>query len=234
MTRLRFLFTLCTLALVGCATPPITDTPASTTTATYPALATPIPTRLMDVSIIASATPTRDLVYVFPIFPVEDATYQCGHHDYPAIDIAAPEGSQFLAVTSGEIDFVQHTDEWSGLTDDPVTRGGLSIALVGDDGVRYYGSHLSRIEEGIRAGVRVKAGQVIGATGTSGNAVGTIPHLHFGISHPTRPSDWIVRRGEVDPCEYITAWAAGEPLTPDLTQRVTHYPTAAPGMHHDE
>jgi murein DD-endopeptidase MepM/ murein hydrolase activator NlpD len=162
------------------------------------------------------------------------ASYQCGHHDYPAIDIAAPIGSQFLAVTSGIVDFVTHIDEWDGAVDDPVTRGGLAVAIVGDDGVRYYGSHLSSVEGGIKPGVRVVTGQVLGLTGDSGNAVGTTPHLHFGISHPTTPDDWIVRRGEIDPCEYVQAWANGIMLTPDLGLRAVSTPASSHHLPGDE
>ena len=55
--------------------------------------------------------------------------------------------------------------------------GGLQFNLKGTDGVEYIGSHLSAKE---RDG-RVSAGDVIGYVGTSGNARGTHPHLHFGM-----------------------------------------------------
>ena len=55
--------------------------------------------------------------------------------------------------------------------------GGLQFNLIGADGVEYIGSHLSAKE---RDG-KVNAGDVIGYVGTSGNAQGTHPHLHFGM-----------------------------------------------------
>jgi murein DD-endopeptidase MepM/ murein hydrolase activator NlpD len=55
--------------------------------------------------------------------------------------------------------------------------GGLQFNLKGSDGVEYIGSHLSAKE---RDG-RVNAGDIIGYVGTSGNAQGTHPHLHFGM-----------------------------------------------------
>lgn len=55
--------------------------------------------------------------------------------------------------------------------------GGLQFNLIGKDGVEYIGSHMS--EKG-KSG-SVQAGDVIGYVGTSGNAQGTHPHLHFGI-----------------------------------------------------
>jgi murein DD-endopeptidase MepM/ murein hydrolase activator NlpD len=90
----------------------------------------------------------------------------------------------------------------------------MSVAIIGDDGWRYYGSHLSGVAEGITPGVRVEAGQLLGWTGKSGNARGTPPHLHYGISRPTTPDDWQTRRGEVPPYEYLRAWQRGEMVTP--------------------
>jgi LysM repeat protein len=55
--------------------------------------------------------------------------------------------------------------------------GGLQFNLHGSDGVEYLGSHLdSAGKKG-----KVAAGDVIGYVGTSGNAQGTSPHLHFGM-----------------------------------------------------
>ncbi|HLF59777.1 MAG TPA: LysM peptidoglycan-binding domain-containing protein [Acidimicrobiia bacterium] len=55
--------------------------------------------------------------------------------------------------------------------------GGLQFNLRGSDGVEYVGSHLdSKGKEG-----KVAAGDIIGYVGTSGNALGTRPHLHFGM-----------------------------------------------------
>ena len=91
---------------------------------------------------------------------------------------------------------------------------GLAVAIIVDDGLRYYGSHLSGIAPGISTGVRVKAGQLLGFVGASGDARGKTPHLHFGISHPTTPDDWKTRRGEIDPYPYLNAWKIGKNRTP--------------------
>jgi peptidoglycan LD-endopeptidase LytH len=152
------------------------------------------------------------------VFPVQGARVQYGaaHHTYPATDIFCPTGSLFVAPTSGVIDFVSYEDNWNPAADDPAIRGGLSVAMIGDDGVRYYGSHLSAISDGIVVGARVAAGQPLGLTGNSGNARSTPPHLHFGISRPTTPDDWSVRRGQISPYPYLQAWERGEALTPQL------------------
>jgi murein DD-endopeptidase MepM/ murein hydrolase activator NlpD len=57
--------------------------------------------------------------------------------------------------------------------------------------VRYYGSHLEWIAPGIRPGVPVKAGQLLGRVGTSGDARSVAPHLHFGISWETPKGDLV-------------------------------------------
>lgn len=154
--------------------------------------------------------------YVFPVQPLSSARYGRYHHDYPATDIFCPFGSRFVAPIAGVVDYVSRVDLWDPKVDDPGTRGGLSVALIGDDGVRYYGSHLSAVAPGIEPGVRVAAGQLLGRTGKTGSARNTPPHLHFGISRPTTPDDWFSRRGQVPPYPYLRAWARGQDLKPVL------------------
>jgi murein DD-endopeptidase MepM/ murein hydrolase activator NlpD len=155
-------------------------------------------------------------IYVFPVQPVKYTGYAEGYaaHGYPAIDIFAPAGWAFVAVTDGMVDFVSYTDTWDPVTDDPASRGGLSVAIIGDDGLRYYGSHLSSIADGISPGMRVLAGQTLGYVGKSGNARERGTHLHFGISRPTYPEDWRTRRGEIDPYAYLNAWREGINISP--------------------
>jgi hypothetical protein len=169
----------------------------------------------VSVTVAELVTPT----YVFPVQPAGLASYEQYHHDYPATDIFAPAGTSFVAVTDGTIDALSYQDRWDPAADDPALRGGLFVSLVGDDGVRYYGSHLSALVPGLRPGMRVTAGQLLGFVGNTGNARATAPHLHFGISLPTFPEDWAVRRGEVSPYPYLQAWQGGRPLTPDVGQK---------------
>ncbi len=151
--------------------------------------------------------------YMFPIINAA-CSYGPDHHTYPATDIFCPIGSEFVAVTDGVVDFVSRVDEWDPTTNRPEQRSGLAVAIIGDDGWRYYGSHLLSVTDGIEPGVRVSVGQSLGKLGRSGNARHTPPHVHFGISHPTTPDDWQVRRGEIWPYEYLRAWERGEMLTP--------------------
>jgi len=189
---------------------PATPTPKSVTpTAIAATAATPLD----------SATPAAAAQHVFPVQSDGKISYGRFHHDYPAADIFCPIGSVFVAVTNGVVDFVSRKDVWDPKVNDGATRGGLAVAIIGDDGVRYYGSHLSQVADGIAPGARVVAGQQLGLTGKSGDARFTDSHLHFGISHHTTPDDWQVRRGEISPYDYLRAWQRGEDATPDLSRR---------------
>jgi len=166
---------------------------------------------LSPVRIPAHAAP----IYTFPISGCS-YTYARAHHNYPATDILTKIGCSFVAPTSGTIDEVNRIDRFSWKTNKGADRGGLSVSMIGDDGVRYYGSHLSAIPANVVPGQKVNAGDLIGKTGNSGDAKGTTPHLHFGISWPT-PSGkniWWVRRGELYPWPFLDAWKAGKDLSP--------------------
>ena len=147
-------------------------------------------------------------------------SYGHTHHDYPATDMFAAKGCAIVAATSGRIDEVAATDRWSSTTNRGADRGGLSYSLVGDDGVRYYGSHLSALL--VHAGQRVRAGQLIGRVGNTGDARGIATHMHFGISWPTRPGIWWVRRGELYPWPYLDSWRAGGQRSPAAAVAALH------------
>ena len=165
----------------------------------------------------ASAAP----IYTFPVAGCT-VTYSKYHHDYPASDIFAKKGCAFVSPISGVVDEVNTVDKWSGKTNLGADRGGLSISIIGDDGLRYYGSHLSKIESSIVPGYKVATGEKLGEIGSTGSARGTKPHLHFGISYPTEKGIWWIRRGvglekgKTTPWKYLQAWQAGKDLKPRL------------------
>lgn len=165
---------------------------------------------LMFLSLPASA----EYKYAFPVSGCK-TTFPWYHHDYPAADIKARMGCAFVAPIGGVVQDVSRKDLWSGKTNLGKDRGGLSVSIIGDDGVRYYGSHLSKVETGIEPGVRVEIGQKLGEIGRTGSARGIPrPHLHFGISYQTEPGDWEIRRGAIKPWKYLESWKKGESLSP--------------------
>ena len=170
---------------------------------------------------VVLTTATAAPIYTFPIAGCS-VTYSKYHHDYPASDIFAKKGCAFVAPIAGVIDEVNTVDKWSGKTNKGADRGGLSISIIGDDGNRYYGSHLSKIETNIVAGIRVATGEKLGEIGSTGSAKGTKPHLHFGISYPTDKGVWWIRRGvglekgKTSPWKYLQAWQVGKDLKPKV------------------
>jgi murein DD-endopeptidase MepM/ murein hydrolase activator NlpD len=159
------------------------------------------------------APATASPIYAFPIVGCA-VTYAHSHHNYPATDILTKTGCKFVATTSGRVDEVNRRDKYNWKANRGADRGGLYVSIVGDDGVRYYGSHLSKVASGIEPGVRVSAGEVLGLIGTSGDARGTAPHVHYGISWPTPANIWWVRRGELYPWRYLDAWRVGKDASP--------------------
>jgi len=164
---------------------------------------------LLSQNTLALAAP----IYIFPVTGCA-VNYARAHHDYAATDILAKAGCKFVAPINGVIDEVNRTDRWSGKTNLGTDRGGLYVSIIGEDGVRYYGSHLRSIHPSIEPGVEVAAGRLLGRIGATGSARGTAPHLHFGISWPTPADTWWVRRGEVMPWKYLDAWKKGKDFSP--------------------
>ena len=170
---------------------------------------------------LSLTTATAAPIYTFPIAGCS-VKYGKYHHDYPATDIDAKKGCAFVAPIAGVIDEVNTVDKWSGKTNKGADRGGLSVSVIGDDGNRYYGSHLSKIEANIVPGYKVATGEKLGEIGTSGSAKGTKPHLHFGISYPTEKGVWWIRRGvglekgKTSPWKYLQAWQVGKDLKPKV------------------
>src|SRR3954471_20091108 len=120
-----------------------------------------------------SATPQRTppgkaTPYKFPI--AGKASYARTHHDYPASDIMAACGTPVVSPVNGGVLEVTLVDTWSAKVNAGASRGGLSWSILGDDGARYYGSHMQSLETNIRAGQRVTAGQRLGKVGETGDA----------------------------------------------------------------
>jgi peptidoglycan LD-endopeptidase LytH len=144
-----------------------------------------------------------ELEYSFPVQPVDEIAFSKGGHHYRGIDIFGKRGTIFVAPVSGVIEAIQRNDEWNKKTNDPEKKGGRWVSLLGDDGIRYYGSHLESVSDQVCVGQRVKSGDVLGYLGNSGNARGTPNHLHFGISYASTPYSWKTRRGEIEPYHFL-------------------------------
>jgi peptidoglycan LD-endopeptidase LytH len=127
-----------------------------------------------------TTTESRPPVVADFVFPVDGPNSfsntfgapRSGGRTHQGCDIMTARNTPLLAVVDGVITSTVPYN--TGL-------GGITIHLRGGNGTVYYYAHLSSIKDGIRAGVRVSAGQVIGYAGNTGNASGGAVHLHFEI-----------------------------------------------------
>lgn len=90
---------------------------------------------------------------------------------HEGVDIIAPKGNLIYAVVDGTITKVYNN---ASLT-------GNGVRLTQADGTYFFYAHLDTIAPNITVGTTVKAGQILGTNGATGNT--TTPHLHFEV-HP--------------------------------------------------
>jgi murein DD-endopeptidase MepM/ murein hydrolase activator NlpD len=94
-----------------------------------------------------------------------------GHRHHQGIDIFARRGTRVIAAAEGEVVRIGTTDP----------LGGNTVWIAGRGMRLYYYAHLDAFAPGLHVGQHVEAGELVGRVGTTGNARGTPPHLHFGV-----------------------------------------------------
>ena len=87
---------------------------------------------------------------------------------HTGVDLASKTGTPFYASGDGVVEKAQ----W-------VSGYGKYVEIKHVNGFETGYGHQSRIADGIKPGVRVRQGQIIGYVGSTGNSTG--PHLHFEI-----------------------------------------------------
>jgi murein DD-endopeptidase MepM/ murein hydrolase activator NlpD len=107
---------------------------------------------------------------------------------HKGVDIFAQRGTPVLAAADGVIGSMTTT----------APLGGTSLRLTATGGTAFYYAHLDRFAPGLTDGDRVRAGQVVGFVGNTGNAITTPPHLHFQV-HPAGGPP-------VPPVPYLDRW----------------------------
>ncbi|HWX09698.1 MAG TPA: lytic murein transglycosylase, partial [Gaiellaceae bacterium] len=120
------------------------------------------------------AAPSYSSGYVFPVGGgpgLVRASHT--HHDFPAVDIAAPMGSPLYALANSVV-----LRSWS--TPDPAC--GIGLTLRAFDGQIWTYCHLSVLDPAVVPGAALVAGQPVGLVGATGNATG--PHLHLQLQPP--------------------------------------------------
>ncbi|MCL6265654.1 M23 family metallopeptidase [Flagellimonas myxillae] len=145
------------------------------------------------------------------IIPVQDAStsswdkksfwaYPWGSSiTHKGIDIFADKGTPVIASTHG---VVVYTHEGG--------KGGKSVMVLGPKWRFHYYAHLEEIQTFPLK--PVKQGSVLGTVGTTGNAVGKPPHLHYAITTPV-PYVWL------QDSEAVQGWKKMFYLNPDTWLR---------------
>ncbi len=144
-------------------------------------------------------------------FGVAGPMWASGHHT--GLDLGAESGTTIVAAQAGTVTFTGNGGPYGNLT--KIDHGG---------GVETWYAHQSAFLTGV--GQQVRAGQPIGAVGSTGNSTG--PHLHFEVridGQISNPSPWlagapavpavglagqIVDAGQAEDLKVALANAAGE------------------------
>jgi murein DD-endopeptidase MepM/ murein hydrolase activator NlpD len=85
-------------------------------------------------------------------------------------DIFAPRGTPIFSATEGYVARIGDN-----------SLGGQTVSVVGAGGRTYYYAHLDSYAPRLAEGDYVTTQTLLGYVGTTGNAAGTPPHLHFGV-----------------------------------------------------
>lgn len=93
-----------------------------------------------------------------------------GARQHQGQDIFASRGTPVFSATDGYVISVAENK-----------LGGRTVSVVGAGGRVYYYAHLDQYVDDMSVGKRVTPETVLGYVGTTGNAAGTSPHLHFGV-----------------------------------------------------
>jgi murein DD-endopeptidase MepM/ murein hydrolase activator NlpD len=119
---------------------------------------------------------SNDSGYVFPVGGGPSiVSVSHHHHDYPAADIAAPEGAPVYALADSVV-----LRSWT----QPDPRCGIGLSLRASDGQEWTYCHLSYLDPTVVQGAVLTAGQSVGLVGHTGHATG--PHLHLQLDPPTQ------------------------------------------------
>jgi murein DD-endopeptidase MepM/ murein hydrolase activator NlpD len=158
--------------------------------------------------------------YVFPVYGQvsygdtfgaarSDVSYHHGD------DLFGQLGQPLLAVADGTLFSVG----WNKI-------GGNRLWLLDSQGNQFYYAHLSAFSTAAVNGAHVKAGEVVGFMGRTGDAEGTPYHLHFEV-HPVAFL-YLGYDGAVDPTPYLDAWGHQQDLPfPVLTGWAPNVPGGA-------
>ena len=121
------------------------------------------------------SAPSYSEGYVFPVGGgPNNVTASHTHHDYPAVDIAAPMGAPLYALANSVV-----VRSW----DVPDPSCGIGLTLRAFDGQVWTYCHMSVLDPNVVPGASLTAGEPVGLVGATGDATG--PHLHLQLQPAT-------------------------------------------------
>jgi hypothetical protein len=175
----------------------------------------------------ATTVPAAPVGVALDVFPVQGPcsfgdTYgapRSGGRSHEGVDIIAKAGQFVYAVKDGVL-----TKKY---VDAPGSLSGNGWRLTIGGGTYFFYAHLSAFAPGLAVGTPVKAGQILGQVGMTGDA--PIPHTHFEV-HPSGGSSVnptpIVRA--VDGCKNTAVPAQPNGVQPPTTPTAPTAPIPPP------
>jgi murein DD-endopeptidase MepM/ murein hydrolase activator NlpD len=103
-----------------------------------------------------------------------------GGHEHEALDIMAARGTPVMAVAEGNVVKLFTSKQ-----------GGLTVYQFDDSATWcYYYAHLDRYQDGLKEGMLLRRGDVLGYVGSTGDASPAAPHLHFAVFRLGPEKQW--------------------------------------------
>ena len=119
-----------------------------------------------------------------------------GGRGHKGLDIMAPGGTPVLAVAAGTVEKLFQS-----------RQGGTTLYQRSADGRwTFYYAHLAGYAPGMREGLKVLPGQLLGYVGDTGNSGAGNHHLHFSLTR-RRPGESWSQGEEVNPFPYLSGSA---------------------------
>lgn len=106
--------------------------------------------------------------------PVEGRFTQYFHSGHNGVDIAIVTGTPIQSTMDGEVVYAGWNNQGYG-----------NLVIVENGPYRTYYAHLSEVP--VEVGQTIRAGDVIGLSGSTGNSTG--PHLHYEVRYNGQPLD---------------------------------------------
>lgn len=103
-----------------------------------------------------------------------------GTRAHKALDIMAPAGAPVIAAQDGVVEKLYFSNG----------GGGVTLYQRASNGLMLYYAHLRAYAAGMAEGRRVRAGELIGYVGDSGNAGAGNYHLHFAVAKMAPGERW--------------------------------------------